>query len=107
MAARKTAIAPSSAPTAIATLASNAGCGPHRNDTPATIRVSRMPSSATASSSSTARTVVLLRFLAMLFQPPNSRKAMPKVNDSSASENSNRPSTSNVNGSMTLGLSSA
>ena len=43
MAARKSAIAPSNAPTAIATLASNAGCDPHRNDTPPTISVSFLP----------------------------------------------------------------
>ncbi len=82
--ARNSAIAPSSAPTAIATAASKAGCGPHANDTPATIRVSTIPSKATASSRTTASTVVLWRLANKPFQPPISRRATTSVNDSSS-----------------------
>jgi hypothetical protein len=57
-AARNRAIAPSMMPTTIATIASNSGRGPSQNDTPATRSVSRIPSSATVSSRTTASTVV-------------------------------------------------
>ena len=55
MAASASAIAPSNTPTTMATNASNSACGPIAYDTPATSKVSRMPSSATASSRSNTR----------------------------------------------------
>jgi hypothetical protein len=107
IAASASAIAPSRTPTMMATNASNSGRGPITYDTPATSKVSRMPSSATASSRSTARTVTLWRFLRAPSTPPISLNATRKVHDSSASENTRRPITSGVNGSTGSSWSSA
>ena len=74
---------------------------------PATTSVSRMPSSATASSSRTASTVVLVRFSRNPAQPPISFSATVNVQSSSASENSSSPMISGVNGSTACRDSSA
>ncbi len=106
-AARKSAITPSSTPTTMDTPASNSGCGPATYDTLATSSVSRMPNSATPSSTNTASTVTLLRFSARPRAPPISFQAITNVHDSSASANSRSPTTSGENGWTSSGSISA